>query len=1038
MNGTEASKFRLATFLLRPSNETAKQALNLEALKLNYLQQAGKDTLLYSDQKVAAPFPWGIDPVHVALRGHAHAIAHEGVYRAFVTGAGSLTQLSKAIGNSRKDFRVAARLFFSLVASALSDKVDRAKLAKFGGSTDSLAESFVKFEELKRESILREVISHSSMFLTEVPLQDLKDAIADAAKVEVLSLARLFVMSGLLETKKAEGEADLTPSQDELQVLTLAMSSFSDSAIEEDSIPNAVWESFDRSRHDFELMTSMKRYAFASWAIQGAEVLKKTLDLIKQIEIFTRDEGHKVPIDMTPKHPDPAMVMIALKQKDAPTAEEKKPSDDAPPTWVLDMIHAVGNVSEKSDQPSENDPTALSEASRSLKRDLRIYLKLLPVKMQQELKTMKSVRNDVVFDDIYKANEQLKSTHAYVWSSFDLKLKSISTAVKHDSSKTFVKAFIEFKKYVDWSQSDDLKTKVRSVFDFIIAEKRNFFHGELYDRFNELSREIDRGKNFVDAESIFISNLLGRPKERTLYLREQLQDAKVYIAYLTAYVQSLESSSPLLFMPLKPPTAISDELKPDQPIKFWELVIKLESALRVTHSADIVGLDVMRDLRRLAPAAKTPELLKQPVGVASGPGRGEFLRTILRDALGNVQRENLIDKYGRVDTYINMIYGEGEGSQVDDRHWPTQLLVRDALPALFDPSSMATKMKRMVISALLEPYLMASAKASANEQTLLLDTKVDKSKLLVSSSAFQLLLAEAGEEYFDGLSELEKYTLRWRKRTEDYKKFTTKLQEISGEVFNLTFFVEVTPVGQMVGAMYMAAASFLDFGADAAMLVDYISAYSGMRDYRAGGAFGSGLFSVKDIDDMHDRFDGVVTAIASRAVMDFAFYGQMLPLGPQVMRSMTNMARFAANIRKFSAAAEAAGYEASAFRKDYLKLVLAYNKLGMPYSVHPVLFELQYAHVEVQVEPELKKNNEQVIAGWKTWTDAKKVTDDFYTKYPASAEFLFSTPEGNGKEKLNVPNPLLVGIDHTLRKMKSGLEKKKKSKKSSENSDENK
>lgn len=945
INPLEAARYRMGAFMAFPSDVVAKRALVFQSLKLAMTRQAMLNSYLYSDERVHLSLPQGTDPSIGAIQSHANAIAHESVYRRYITAA-LVKQIADAVGAKSKNFKEEARKMLRSIALGLYDRMDMETIAPhvpkavaermndqkegdkaFLEAVDHVADKFTIMVEQQRIDAIQAALKASPIYLTQMSREDLRAAIAQAVEVTIVSLSFVPIQDALLGMKVDSLEVK------EQALIYSHIAQFLKKVFKAEMVTDEVLAEFEKSRWDFDLMVSFRRYELASKVLTAVEWIEGAERILQQMVGF-----EIVPSSLLPKKPDPGMTLLAMKH-----------GADAP-LWTVEMLQSVGGKVR-----TVSDVTTL-RAAEGLVRST-------PSHMLKSAEEIRRLANPGVLAEISALHEARKEIPAYKWRSLDEKIRILGKRASSQNSRKLLLSFLNIDKLATKAGVGALKPMIRKAFNGLFDAKELGVLEKKFDGIDELIDALSKGVVFVKQNHDFIQNVFSEPKLRNQYLRKILSHAPTYRDYIQVHIQDLQTQLPMVFTSLKLSSKAIKESGNPNPVQFSDLVSGLKQAISTSRADLALGKTLLSQL--------TDERIRQP-GILTQPAKAAVTAHNLTVGATSGTRKDPKLSTQIMDAAIDYWTDTKSTPQTSDAYWPNDFLIRDALPAYFDAEApLETKVRRMAVSALLAPYLRFAAEASRDEVSLLLDPKLDHSKALVQSEAYRMVMLDTGNAVSDGMAELSTKLLKWRKRWETVKRITAKTQEWAHWVFYETLFLEMPVQGHLILNSYMAISSAADFAADVGLLVDYWSSYAGMRPFGQAGVLGKGTIANHEVENLRREMHTMVEIIVNRLPIDIPFY---ISIGHEWAGAAK---QFVHQIR-FGKAME--GQNMEEFSIDIQRLGKAYAEIGVDFRISREQFKKLYEQKARELAPKLKKDR-KAKAEFDAWVAATKQTNTFFGKY---------------------------------------------------------
>lgn len=961
LTAREASRFRVGAFMAFPNERTSKSALQFQALKLAVSKQTLLNTFLYSDEKVPLSLPSGADTALSALQSQGEAMSREAAYRSYIT-SGLLAPISDAIGSGRPNtYENSARELYRTVALILARRIDFDKLTRFVprplaerivNSTgqaqaaavlegmDAIASRFITLESRQRAQSIREILKTSPLLFSELPREDVKAALVDVARRAVINLALIPVTHALTSLE--------TLSSREQALLYTQLTQFANNSVKPEMITDQVLDDFLRSRTDTDVITSFRRYELAQKILSAVDWLENVRPILAQI-----NGTSEVPVRFLPRHPDPGMTLLAL-----------KPTNTSLPIWAIEMIQSVAS---KLNQIS-------AEADR---RSMVGIVRATPAQLEDLVHEIQRLAQGAVMGEIAAANSARASSFAaYRWRSMDDKIRNLGRRVQSRAAKKILVDFLKAGHMADQASASSLREKLKTAF------------ANLLDRNPEglqaLVREVESGHRYVESQHEFLQHVFGEASDRDEYLRQALKKTQIYKNYLQAHIDDIQNSLPILFTPVTLSNSGVRLTGNPNPVKLSEMLTRLRQAMNAT-AADVV-------LGQNAVSAITPQNLRNR-GFLTGHIQSSLTpMSILGATVGGTRPDALLYDLG-LDSIRDRIFGSA-GTPTTDSMWPTKYLVRDVLPAYFDTGASAhEKARRIIVSSMLRPYIMAAATQGQAEVRVLMDPNVDNQRAYARSEAYRMLMAEVGDEAGEGLSEIQQAATAWKRRLEAVKRVTATTQEYANIWFYESMLLEIpNPEVHLLGNAFMAVSALTDLGADMGLFIDYWNTYSQLRSFGSSGVLGRGLVAHSEVENLRTEMLNMGAALMERAPTDLYF-------NLSIMHDTGVNARALLGALRAQHAVEGVALQNQidfgAFKADMQKLSEVYDLIGLDVSVKTDQFKRLYEDKALELLPRLEAHDSAAKAEWERWVAARRATNELNQKYAALFAALDAIKDGH-------------------------------------------
>jgi hypothetical protein len=257
-------------------------------------------------------------------------------------------------------------------------------------------------------------------------------------------------------------------------------------------------------------------------------------------------------------------------------------------------------------------------------------------------------------------------------------------------------------------------------------------------------------------------------------------------------------------------------------------------------------------------------------------------------------------------------------------------------------------------------------------------------------------MAEYGDEIGEGMGDIQREALKWKRRWEAVKRVTMKTQQAANPIFYETLFLDIPAEGHLVAGLYMALSSLADFVADVGLFIDYWDTYAEIRPFGSSGVLGKGLIQYSELENVRREMHSMAEQIANRAPMDLWYY---VSIGHDVTQAVKQYKMK----KRFETVAAQTKVDISQIDADMARLAAAYEQVGLPPQVvmSPEIFKKLYKVRATELFPKRNKDS-NAKDELKLWGAANKETRGFQKKYGA----LFSALNGNnpGNNQGNGPD----------------------------------
>jgi len=977
----ETNQFRMGAFMAYPSENSAKDVLRFQALKLAFAKQSNYNTFLYNDEKVPMPaLPADAEPHYAMIRAHSKALMRESAYRRVVV-PNTFKLLSESIAAKRnKGLRQGMIEAFKMFASMFPEAINPKKYAKGGGTPEKVVDKTLELESKRRTDSLIVAMKQSPTYLTEIPRADLKELLYETSLSAFQQVCYMTLNGFMFDLDKIPAEG--------MGLVSMIFDSLSDAAVKKESVTKEILDRFESYRYEHDLIASFHRYELAGQAIAISDALEAIQKSMTEIERF----GTKVPVDYLPKKPEIGVVLAAMKMRDETPLLDGKPTKFIP-GYLLEAIQHLGRKAEE----AKTD------------KDRAVFSTLVeqgPEKLHSLAWDISKFADARVRAEILDVHRKLLKYPAYRWSSFDRRLLNLMRQTLSENARKVVADFYAIHEVAEILSTSVIREQAQQAFNImidreydieeytavkkdslifnvasLITDKAKNLFGDPLDGVNGLIQTAQEGRNFVKGDLYFIQRMFAPEQERIEYLRSILEDKEVMKRYFQVLVNDFEARFPLLFQSIRLPvklrkmTGLEDPVTGEaEKVSFMELVTHLKKAIQISGAETSVGKFALKGLKNEV-LANTSKL--------SDPSEAELTpNMLLVNALSGTKKApaplwkqfflNFFDGVNEVffDSTIDL--------NVDESQWPKKFLVRDVLPAAFDKdATIEQKTEKMIISAFMKPYLVVGAYAAAREQNDLFDRTKELNRVLLQSDTYRAVLYETGGETAGGMSLLDQKVFRWKHRWLALKEATTKTQEWAHWVFNATFYLPADNDAHAFGGLYMVVSSLGDFVADVGLFFDYWATYSSAKRFYQAGALGNSLVSKKEFDVIQDEFTQHTDMLLDRTPMDLTWYGQVVH--GMMMGIRGKMA--AAAIKKRM---KVTGRTTHDLYKDVDHLSNLNAAIGLQFRPHEAQYIIEFNKKYEAKMKELKakgKKDPSVAIELKRWNDAREHMEEFFVKY---------------------------------------------------------
>lgn len=456
------------------------------------------------------------------------------------------------------------------------------------------------------------------------------------------------------------------------------------------------------------------------------------------------------------------------------------------------------------------------------------------------------------------------------------------------------------------------------------------------DELDELLREGTLAEELAGRKFHEISKFFAPFRERNAFFRGRLTDPEIYLAYLSQYTEQHHLEHPYLSIDIKMHSQVADKSY-DKPVKLADFVLGLKRAIENT-AADISlveqplralglydldkngkfsieGVKAVQDASRLSRAAdvkksSSPEQLSL-YAVRQLEEQSSYTEIIVgffdrARIAGRAIREEAREKClanspkdrkscdelteswsAKVSSYVAALPSaftskDNRGPVSFDYYWPEKFLVRDVLPAAFDRDAKGdttgdnVRALRVAVSALISPYLRATAAVTDRDLMTLLDPSTDHTKAMMQTEAYRVFAGEVSENIGTAMNQIEGTGLRFRDLVNGLKKVTTLTQKYNNLLFYGTLFGEVGGAEHLLANYAMLFSAVADWAADGGLLFDYWRTYSELHEFALGGGFGLPLVSYDEINRIRKQAYEQAKVLWDRSFMDAMFLGSMV------------------------------------------------------------------------------------------------------------------------------------------------------------------